>query len=204
MKGLHAMTLRPLIALSLAVALSGCISFGGKPPKHLLSLTAEKRVAAGAATSAATGTSITVLDPETPKKLDTVRIPVQVDDTSVAYVTKTQWVDTPRHLFQKLLSETISAGGSVLVLDPGQYSVSPGKRLLGEIVDFGVDARSRNAVVTFDAILSDPSGQTLSKKRFSASVPVSDIDADTIGVPLNQAANKVAGEVAAWVVAGES
>lgn len=202
MKGPHAMTLRPLLALSMMAALSGCLSFGGKPPKQVLSLTPERRVVAGATMNAASGASITVLDPETPKKLDTVRIPVQVDDTSVAYVTKTQWVDTPRHLFQKLLSETISAGGSVLVLEPGQYSVSPGKRLLGEIVDFGIDARSRSAIVTFDALLAEPGGAAISKKRFSASVPVPDIDAESIGAPLNQAANKVAADIAAWVAAG--
>jgi cholesterol transport system auxiliary component len=100
------------------------------------------------------------------------------------------------------LSETIAAGGSVLVLDPGQYSTSPGKRLMGEIVDFGIDARSRSAVVTFDALLAEPGGATISKKRFSASVPVSDIDSESVGRPLNQAANKVAGEIAAWVAEG--
>ena len=185
----------------LALALSACVSFGGKPPKKLMSLSAENRVAAGAVSGGASSGSIIVLDPEVAKKLDTVRVPVQVDATTVAYVTDAAWVDTPRHMFQGLLSETISAGGKILVLAPGQFSADPGKRLLGEIVDFGIDARTKTATVTYDATLTTPDGTTVSRKRFSASEPVSTIDAAHVGNPLNRAANKVAAEVAEWLVA---
>ena len=188
--------LLPLLAIP---ALAGCVSFGGKPPKQLLTLTADQRVAAGTTISREPGISISVFDPEAPKKLDTVRIPVQADATSIAYVQDVQWVDTPRHLFQKLLSETIAASGKTLVLDPGEYSIDPGRRLLGELVDFGIDARSGQAIVTYDAILTAPNGATISKRRFSASEPVGSIKAETVGAPLSRAANKVAAEVAAWI-----
>ena len=91
------------ILLAFAASLSGCVSFGGKPPERLLSLDAARKVAPGTLRSTAAGTTITVADPESPKLLDTVRVPVRTSPTSLAYVTKVQWADTPRHLFQKLL-----------------------------------------------------------------------------------------------------
>jgi cholesterol transport system auxiliary component len=185
------------------LALPGCVSFGGKAPSTLLALSADKQVAAGTLRTGGTGTSVTITEPEAPKKLDTVRIPVQVNTTTIAYIKGAQWIDTPRHLFRNLLSETISASGTAIVLDPGQYSADPGQRLLGELVEFGADARTGMATVTFDATLSAPDGRSISKKRFSASVPVSGaIGAGNVGGPLNSAANTVAAEVAAWVAGG--
>ncbi|AUW56792.1 ABC transporter [Sphingobium sp. SCG-1] len=192
---------RILLPVLAALSLSACVSFGSKPPAQLLSLSSDARVVAGTERTSAAGTSITVLAPETPKKLDTVRVPVQVNATSVAYVQNAQWVDSPRQMFQHLLTETIAAGGNTLVLDPGQYSTDPGRRLLGELIDFGVDAQTNMAVVTYDATLAPGGGAAVKRKRFSASVPVGTIDAASVGAPINQAANKVAAEVAAWVSA---
>lgn len=190
------------VALALLLSLSGCISFGAKPPAQLLSLDAAQKVAPGTLRSAAAGASITVADPEAPKLLDTVRVPVRIAPTSLAYVTKVQWADTPRHLFQKLLSETIAATSNRIVLDPGQYSADAGQRLMGELVDFGLDEPSNSAIITYDAILAGPGGTAIARQRFTASAPVGGkIDATNIGVPLNTAANKVAADVAAWVAA---
>lgn len=189
-------------ALALILTLPGCISFGGKPPAQLLSLDAAQKVAPGTVRSAASGTSITVADPEAPKLLDTVRVPVRTTPTSLAYVTDVQWADTPRHLFQRLLSETIAATSNRIVLDPGQYSADAGQRLMGELVEFGLDEASNSAIVTFDAILAGPGGTAITRQRFTASVPVgAKITATSVGVPLNSAANKVATDVAAWLAA---
>jgi cholesterol transport system auxiliary component len=157
-------------------------------------------VAPGRLLTGAQGPSLTVADPEAPKMLDTVRVPVQLSPTSVAYVTKVQWADTPRHLFQTLLAETIAATSNRIVLDPGQYAGDAGQRLMGELVAFGIDAPGNSAVVTYDAILTKGSGTVIARQRFTASVPVgAKIEAATIGVPLNAAANKVAADVAAWL-----
>ncbi|NML90712.1 MULTISPECIES: ABC-type transport auxiliary lipoprotein family protein [unclassified Sphingobium] len=185
-----------------ALMLAGCVSFGGKPPERLLSLNATQKVAPGTLRSASAGTAITVADPEAPKMLDTVRVPVITSPTSVAYVTKVQWADTPRHLFQKLLAETIAATSNRIVLDPGQYSADSGQRLMGELVDFGVDEASNSAVVTYDALLAGPGGTAIAKQRFTATAPIGGkIDANNVGGPLNAAANKVAADVAAWLAA---
>lgn len=189
-------------ALALILILPGCISIGGKPPAQLLSLDAAQKVAPGTVRSAASGTSIIVADPEAPKLLDTVRVPVRTTPTSLAYVTDVQWADTPRHLFQRLLSETIAATSNRIVLDPGQYSADAGQRLMGELVEFGLDEASNSAIVTFDAILAGPGGTAITRQRFTASVPVgAKITATSVGAPLNSAANKVATDVAAWLAA---
>lgn len=189
-----------LAAIAALAALSGCVSFGGKPPSQLLSLSAEQKVAPGATRAVGSEGSLIVADPEAPRMLDTVRVPVQVSPTSVAYVAKVQWADTPRHLFQRLLSETIAATTGRMVLDPGQYAGVPSQRLMGEIVDFSIDAQRNSAVVTFDAILAGPNGQVIAKQRFTATAPVSGkIDAATVGGPLNSAANRVATDIATWL-----
>ena len=139
---------------------------------------------------------------EVPRKLATQRVPVQVNATSVAYVKDAQWTEPPRAMFQRLLSDRIAADGSIFVVSEEQFASLPGRRLTGELVDFGVDAGTKEAVVTFDAILtSDAPGQAV-RQRFTARAPVRDISAKRIAAPINQAANKVAEDVAAWVRSG--
>lgn len=191
------------LTMALALPLSACVSFGSKPPSQLLSLTAEKRVQPGAGRSVETGASLTVLEPDTAKKFDTNRIPVQVNETAIAYVKEAQWVDTPRQMFQRLLSETIAATTGSVVLDPRQYSSDAGRRLMGEIIEFGIDARTNSATVTYDATLLSPDGTTVMKHRFSVTKPVRGaIDALSASQALNAAANDVASDVATWVAAG--
>lgn len=188
-----------VLALTAALALAGCVSFGTKPPTQLLTLNAAQTVAPGTLRRGNEAGSLLITDPDASKLLDTVRVPVQVSPTAVAYVKDAQWSDTPRHLFRKLLAETIAAGSDRIILAPGQYAADAGQRLTGELVQFGVDAQTNTAVVTFDAIMAGENGTTIASQRFSASMPVNRIDALSIGAPLNAAANKVATDIAAWV-----
>lgn len=191
-----------MMALAAGLLLSGCVSFGAKPPAQLLTLDAAQKVPAGAGRVAGSGRTLIVSDPDAPKMLDTVRIPVQMGPTSVAYVTDVQWADTPRHLFRRLLAETISATTDRVVLDAGQFSGDGGQRLSGELVAFTVDEASHSAIVTYDAVLTTPNGVALARQRFTATAPVGGkIGATTVGAPLNAAANKVAADVAAWAAA---
>jgi cholesterol transport system auxiliary component len=191
-----------LTALAAGLLLSGCVSIGAKPPAQLLTLDAVQKVPAGAGRVAGGGRTLIVADPDAPKMLDTVRVPVQLGPTSVAYVTKVQWADTPRHLFRRLLAETITATTDRVVLDAGQFSGDGGQRLGGELIAFTVDEASHSAIVTYDAVLTTPAGVALARQRFTASAPVSGkIESTTVGAPLNAAANKVAADVAAWAAA---
>lgn len=187
------------MALALGAALSGCVSFGSKPPPQLLTVRTEAAVAAGRDLRSQGLPAIAVILPEVPRAIATTRVPVQVDATSVAYVKDAQWTEAPRDLFLRLLGETITAGGALFVIDEDQYGLTPQRRLSGSLVEFGVDARTRQAVVTYDAVLTDSaSGQAL-RRRFTAREPVSDIRADRVAQPINRAANQVAQQVADWV-----
>ncbi|MGE4412022.1 MAG: ABC-type transport auxiliary lipoprotein family protein [Sphingobium sp.] len=182
-----------------ALLLSGCVSFGAKPPPQLLTITAENGLAAGKSVRSEGLPGLSVMLPDVPRKLATTRIPVQVDATSVAYVKKAQWTEAPRDMFRNLLSETLTADGAVFVIEEDQYGLRPDRRLSGDLVDFGVDARTREAVVTYDAVLTGSDNGRATRQRFTARVPVPDISAKKVAAPINQAANMVAAEVAAWV-----
>lgn len=188
---------RGLPAILPALLLGGCVSFGGKPPPTLLTVGSEARIAPGTLSRGGTGT-VTIIEPDVPKVLNTVRVAVRSGDTSFAYVPKAVWADTPRNLFRALLAETVAARNGVLVLDPGQFSADPGRRLSGDLVEFGIDATTKKAVVTFDASLTGKDG-LITKRRFSASAPVSDIDADSVAPAIGSAANIVAAQVADWL-----
>ena len=189
-------SLKPLTAILAPLLLAGCVSFGAKPPPQLLTLSLPNAASAEAPAGAPV---LTVLDLDTPRKLDTVRVPVQVNDTSIAYVKDAQWVDTPRKLFRKLLADRIAADGQLLVLEPGRVPLVGGRKLMGELVEFGVDAGSGNAVVTYEAVLVGPDPLRVIRHRFTASVPAGKIAAGTVARPINTAAQQVADQVAEWV-----
>lgn len=185
-------------ALALSAALSGCVSLGAKPPPQLLTLTAAQSAPAGTAASGQAATAIAVLEPNADQRLAVTRVPVQVTDSSVAYLQDAVWVDKPARLFQRLLAETIRAKGGRLVVDQGDLGYAAATKLSGQLLDMGFDAASGSAVVRFDALLQTPDGQVRTK-RFESRIPGVAPDALSVGSALNQAANQVAAEVAAWV-----
>ena len=186
------------LAIAAAMLLSGCISFGAKPPNQLLSLTASQGVTPGTAHAVGSGEAVTVLWPSVSTELATARVPVQVSPTSVAYLKDAQWVEAPNRLFARLLGETIEARTGKPVLSGRQFAIDPGMRISGQLLKFGVDAATTSAVVTFDAAVAR-SGGNIQTRRFEARVPVAEIEAVPVGVALNQAANQVAADVADWI-----
>jgi cholesterol transport system auxiliary component len=193
------MTRTPLLlACSAALALSGCISFGAKPPPTLMRLTADNARADGAGRSAAAGEVITVVVPTVGQELRTPRVPVRTGETQVAYLKDAVWVEAPNALFGRLLSETIAARTGRVVLDPKQFTLDPGIRLSGTLDTFGIQADRMEAVLVYDAALARGADR-VETRRFEARVPVAAVDAASAAPALNQAANQVAGEVAAWI-----
>lgn len=189
-----------LLVAAAAVTLSGCIGLGGKTPPFLLTLDADAAPAAGAARTATDAATLTILIPTAPQKLRTPRIPVQQDDASVAYVKDAQWVEAPQRLFQRLVSETVAARSSRVVLDEGQYLTAPGEQLAGQLMEFGVDARSNEAVIVYQAMLVSAGGKSVTQRRFEVRQPIAGkIEAKPVGEALTTAANKVAVEVAEWL-----
>jgi cholesterol transport system auxiliary component len=185
-----------LAALSLVLA--GCISLGGKAPKALIGLTAEEAPAAGPLRGGSAADALVVLDPEAGRKLDVLRVPVQVDEARIAYLTDVTWVERPARLFRQLLAETIRARGKRLVLEAGDSGVARQASLGGRLIDMGYDARRRAVVVRFDAIRSDGAAG-VETRRFEAIEPGVAPEAEAVAPALNRAANSVARQVADWV-----
>lgn len=190
----------PLLIAIAAVTLSGCIGLGGKTPPFLLTLDADAAPTAGGARTAAEAATLTILIPTAPQKLRTTRIPVQQDGSSVTYVKDAQWVEAPSRLFQRLVSETVSAHTSRVVLDEGQYLTAPGEQLAGQLMEFGVDAATSEVVVVYQAMLVSAGGKTVTQRRFEAREAIGGkVEAKPVGAALTRAANKVAVEVTGWI-----
>lgn len=191
-------TTRIALASASILLLSGCLSLGGKVPESLLSLTPEATVAAGTAINGDVTAALQVNEPDVPAKLSNTRVPVQIDDTQIAYVKDAVWADRPSRLFRRLLGETIRAKTGRLVLDNDDAALTPKNQLRGTLLDFGFDARTQSVKVTFDAV-RDVNGTQVMTKRFTAEVPGVVPEAAPVGMAINQAANDVARQVADWV-----
>ena len=190
----------PLLVAVAAVSLSACFGLGGKTPPFLLTLDAAAAPSAGGARTSAESATLTILIPTAPQKLRTTRIPVQQDGSSVTYVKDAQWVEAPSRLFQRLVSETVSASTTRVVLDEGQYLTAPGEQLAGQLMEFGVDAGTNEAVVVYQAMLVSAGGKTVTQRRFEAREPIGGkVEAKPVGEALTRAANKVAVEVTGWL-----
>jgi cholesterol transport system auxiliary component len=199
------MKLRPrfVVPLAVALALGGCslgglLGGGSKPPVSLLTLTPEAADPGQIARTANAGQAVTIAVPVVAKELRTVRVPVQVSPTDVQYVPDLQWVDTPDHLFQELVSETVRRTTDRVVLDPHQAALDPGLLVNGTLQRIGYEAATGQVIVRYDGSLSTSGGTRVETRRFTATVPA-DGSAATVGPALNQAANQVAAQVAAWI-----
>ena len=190
---------RLLLAFPALLALSGCFG-GGRAPDQLLTLTAAEARPAATPRTAGAGEAITVAVPTLPQSLRTTRIPVYVSETTIQYLTAGAWVENPGALFARLLGETISARTGRVVLDPSQYSNDPGSRITGTLVKFGLDPGAMQVVIVYDAVLarSGANGGIMTN-RFEARLPVAEATPAAVAPALNQAANQLAGEVAAWI-----
>lgn len=187
-----------LVAVAVAT-LSACVSFGGgKAPAALLVLTANNAVQNGAAQTGPAREALVVLQPEVPRKLDTNRVPVQVDDSSIAYLKGAIWADKPARLMQMLLMETIAAKNGRLVLNEIDAGGKADEFVSGTLAEFGVDASRMEAVVVYDAVKL-VRGQAVQKRRFEAHEAVGAVEAGSAGKALNKAANTVANDIAVWV-----
>ena len=182
----------------LSLALASCVSFGAKAPPTLLILTASSSVQSGAAQSGSPANALIILQPEVPQKINTNRVPVQIDDSNIAYLKDALWADKPARMMQNLLMETISAKTGRLVLNEVDAGGKAQQFLSGSLMEFGINSSAMEAVVVYDAVKM-VRGKVVEKKRFEARETVTTIEPGPSGAALNRAANKIAQEMAAWV-----
>jgi cholesterol transport system auxiliary component len=187
-----------LLPLSFALVLAGCVNLGGKAPPSLLVLTPQNGVAGGTAMSGAQKDALVILIPEVPRKLETNRVPVQIDSANIAYLTDAVWADKPARLMQMLLMETIAAKNGRLVLNEVDAGGKAEQYLAGTLLEFGLDSSRNEAIVVYDAVRLQ-NGKPVEKRRFEAREAVVEIKPGAAGAALNQAANSVANDIAAWL-----
>ncbi len=190
--------LQSAAAVAMALALGGCLSLGSKVPATLFSLTSAQSAPAGASARGKIEDAILVAEPETDRRLAVQRVPVQIDDASVAYLQNAMWVERPARLFRALLAETIRAKGTRLVFEDNDAAPAGVVRLTGRLLEMGYDARSLTVVVRYDAVRSGKGGDLVTK-RFESVVPGTAAKPEAVGPALNKAANDVAGQVAEWL-----
>lgn len=188
-----------IVLVSLAtLGLAACVSLSPKLPPSLLTLTPAAETPAGGDANGDIARAVELFEPEAPQRIDVMRVPVQVSDSSVAYLKDAQWVDKPARLFRNLLAETIRVKTGRIVIDTNEPSLRAKTKLRGTLLDFGYDARASAVVVRFDAIRQTPDGK-VETRRFEAVVPGVPAKAGPVGSALNDAANDVAGQVADWI-----
>lgn len=182
------------------LALSSCVSLGGKAPASLLTLTAKATVAAGASKTGQVKDAMVILIPDVPRKLDTNRVPVQIDAGNVAYLKDSVWTDKPAVLIRHLLAETLAAKNGTLILSEVETAGRAENYLSGQLVEFGIDEGGMEAVAVFDAVRIRK-GLPLEKRRFEATEGLTKIASAEAADALNAVANKVAEDVATWLSA---
>ena len=186
------------LALTLSACMGGLLGGGGKTPPWLLTLTPQAPAPASIARTAGPGEAVTIEVPVVPREIRTNRVPVHSGPIAIAYVKDLTWVDTPDRLFQDLLAETVTRTTNLVVLDPKQGSLDPGKLVSGNLSRFGYDAQEGMVVVRYDASIARPGTAAVRTRRFEAREPA-DGSASSVGPAINAAANRVAIEVAQWV-----
>lgn len=187
-----------ILSAVLITGLAGCVSFTNEAPPSMLVLTASNSVSGGTARSASANEALVILVPEVPRKLDTNRVPVQIDDSSIAYIKDAFWADKPARLMQWLLSETVAAKSGRLILNEVDAGNKAHQFISGSLLEFGVDTATNEAVVIYDAVKL-VRGQPTEKRRFEARQSVSKVAPAPVGAALNDAANEVAIQVADWI-----
>ena len=191
--------MRFLLAPCAALLLAGCVSLGGaEPPPSLLVLTPQVMAPAGSGASGTGKAALTVAEPSAPARIAVTRVPVQIDDATVAYLKDAMWVERPTRLFRSLLSETITAKTGRIVIDGIDSTIRTDQLLRGTLVEFGYDARTSSVVVRYDAVI-DGTDDAVSTRRFESVIPGVLAEAGPVGEALNRAANDVAGQVADWM-----
>jgi cholesterol transport system auxiliary component len=186
-----------------ALALAGCVNVnlgGAKAVGMLIRLTPQDSAPAAApAPTSAAATVILVTEPETDRSLAVTRVPVQVDDTRLAYLADVAWVDRPSRLFRGLLAEALREKGGAVVIEDDQPAPPGARRLSGRLLAMGYDARTRSVVVRYDALWPGADGRLMAR-RFEALEPNVRPQARAVAPALNRAANDVAAQVAGWAL----
>lgn len=187
-----------VLAIAACLALPGCISLGAKPPEQLIRLTPDESAPAGAQISGQLSEAIVVLDPESDRSLDTPRVPVKIDASSLSYLKDAFWTEKPTRQMRTLLAETLRARTGRLVVEGLDYEGRGLIQVGGRLLAMGYDVPTRSVIVRLDVARSEGKGP-ITTRRFEAVVPDVKPEAAAVAPALNRAANDVAKQAADWI-----
>ncbi len=187
------------IALAASLLLSGCLGLGGKAPKQLISLVPTSSAQAGPAVTADSKNAIVIMDPESDRSLEMLRVPVRVNAATIAYLTDVAWIEKPSRQFRGVLAETLRTRTQRLVVEDGDFDAVGSTMLTGRLLAMGYDAPTQSVVVRIDMQRHEKGG-AITSRRFEAVVPGIQAKAAPVAAALGTAVNDVAGQVATWVV----
>lgn len=188
------------LALAASLALAGCISLAPKPPEQLIRLTPDETAPAGAQATGQLAEAIVVLDPQSDRSLDAVRVPVKISPSSLSYLKDAFWTEKPARQMRTLLAETLRARTGKLVVEGLDYEGTARVLVGGRLLDMGYDVPTRSVVVRLDVSRSERGGP-VTTRRFEAIVPDVKPEAAVVAPALNKAANDVAKQAADWIKA---
>ena len=181
-----------------ALALSGCLSFGAKPPPSLIRLAPVAQPAADSGQVVGPGRSVTVMFPHGPTEFSLPRVAVKSAGGTLTYIKGAQFADQPYKLLRDLFASVIEARTGRPVLDGRNYHLAPGIRIDTQLDDFSIDADRRQADLAVAVIRQSADG-TVTTRRFEGHAPVSAITPAGVAPALAQAANQVATGIADWI-----
>lgn len=186
------------LAIAACLALPGCISLAAKPPAQLIRLTPDESAPAGSQVSGQMSEAIVVLDPESDRSLDTPRVPVKIDASSLSYLKDAFWTEKPARQMRTLLAETLRARTGRLVVEGLDFENAGQVQIGGRLLAMGYDVPTHSVVVRLDVTRAERKGP-ITTRRFEASVPNVKPDAAAVAPALNRAANDVAKQAADWI-----
>lgn len=202
---------------ALLLAAAGCgplvrIGDAPPPPAALFALRSEAAQsgdlpAAGLPAAAGAGPAARAIVVETPlpvAALRTVRLPVTLADTRIAYLKDAAWLEPPARQFQRLLLDHLARRPGVAALEARLYDGAFERRLGGSLAEFGLDVREPGrpeVVLRFDAVLTGPRGALIAARRFAVARPAASQAPRDVTAALNGAANELAAAIASWAAA---
>lgn len=196
--------LRPLLAVLVAAALSGCAAIGSLNTAAAALDAFELRAPADVPVARSQqGIDFIVEVPSASGAIDTDRILVRPTATQVAYLPDARWTAAAPVMLQSALVETFLRSNAFRYVGRRPLGVSGDVALVSDLVDFGAEVRGDGAVIEVTLVarlVREEDAAITATRTFTRSVPVPDTRSATILAGYEAATGALLSDVAAWVL----
>ncbi len=199
------MTLTRRIFVLGSLGLPGCTALNALNQAALPRDTYELQPVAVTAGGARSSRTLLVLEPTAPAAIATDRILIKQDPLSVTYLPDARWSDEVPQMVQSVLIQSLAASGGLGFVGLQGAGPVPDTVLLTRIDAFGVEQQPDGAFqvrVSCDlTVLRDRDQRVLGTRRFAASMPVANDQADMIARAFQRLLDGLLPEAVAWILA---